>query len=170
MKENLMKELWKIYIDFADNTAGIMGAAPRYPFVDGRTVHIHIRSTFPCHSSSAFGGLDFADQIHAAPRFRHLWMPGKLQSLNSLFTLVSTICIEWKIARGASQTNKQTCDCISIFRPYYNIYITHTHSLAVQFATAIKTFISIATDIQLSLMQCQWDQLIAGGNRWSTTL
>lgn len=59
-----------------DIIASVMGATSRYSFTHCWTLYIYVRSTFPGHSSSAFGRLDFTNQISATPWYRNLWMSG----------------------------------------------------------------------------------------------
>lgn len=62
----------------------IVGSTSWYPFVDGWTLYIHIRSTFSCHTSSAFRGLDIANKISSTSRLRHIWVSGEQEKCQDL--------------------------------------------------------------------------------------
>lgn len=61
-----------LFVSISVVASSFMGTAQRYSFADCWTIHIYIGSTLSRHSSSTLRGLDTANQISAAQRFRNL--------------------------------------------------------------------------------------------------
>lgn len=59
----------------SDAAASVLGAAPGHSSAHRRSLHVHLRSTISGDTSSPHRRLEPADQVSAAPRFRHLRVP-----------------------------------------------------------------------------------------------